>query len=98
MSCLEALKNICNGCEKKMAINKTRCPFRSISNEYCEEYELIKKDLEILEIFKKHISIRIESLSMGNVRIKNESIRYNGIDLDITNEEEYNKIKDWILK
>lgn len=98
MSSLEALKRICNDCEKKMAINKIRCPFRSISNEYCKEYELIKKDLEILEIFKKHITVRIESLNMGNVCIKNESIRYNGLDLDITNAEEYNKIKDWILK
>lgn len=58
----------------------------------------IEKDLEILEIFKKHISIRIESFNMGNVCLKKESIRYNGLDLDITNEEEYNKIKDWILK
>lgn len=57
MNSLEALKSICNGCEKKMAINKTRCPFRSISNEYCEEYELIKKDLEVLEILKNNTII-----------------------------------------
>lgn len=51
---LEALRNICYECERHMAISKIRCPFRSISNEFCEEYDLIEKDLEILEIIKKH--------------------------------------------
>ena len=54
MNSVEALRNICYECERDMSISKIRCPFRSISNEFCEEYELIKKDLEILEIIKKH--------------------------------------------
>ena len=54
MTSKEALRNICYECEKNMSISKIRCPFRSISNEFCEEYELIKEDLEILEIIKKH--------------------------------------------
>ena len=54
MNSLEALRNICYECERHMSISKIRCPFRSISNEFCEEYDLIKKDLEILEIIKKH--------------------------------------------
>lgn len=53
MNSLEALRNICYECERHMSISKIRCPFRSISNEFCEEYDLIKKDLEILEILKK---------------------------------------------
>ena len=57
MNSLMALRSICYECEKNMAINKTRCPFRSISNEFCEEYDLIKKDLEILEILKKNTII-----------------------------------------
>ena len=52
MNSSRALRSICYECEKNMAINKTRCPFRSISNEFCEEYNLIKKDLEILEMLK----------------------------------------------
>lgn len=98
MNSLRALRSICYECEKNMVRNETRCPFRSISNEYCEEYELIKKDLEILEIFKKNLSVKTESCKYGNEFIKNEYIAYNGMDLDIMNEEEYNKIKDWILK
>ena len=53
MTSLEALRNICYECERHMSISKIRCPFRSISNEFCEEYETIKKDLEILECFRK---------------------------------------------
>ena len=57
-----------------------------------------QQDLEILEIFKKNLSVKIESCKYGNEFITNEYIAYNGMDLDIMNEEEYNKIKDWILK
>ena len=53
MNSVEALRNICYECERDMSISKIRCPFRSISNEFCEEYDLIKKDLEILECSKK---------------------------------------------
>ena len=98
MNSSRALRSICYECEKNMAINKTRCPFRSISNEFCEEYNLIKKDLEILEIFKNNISIKIKTQKMRDVFLKNESIAYNNHDLIIKNEEEFYKIKDWILK
>ena len=98
MNSLKALRSICYECEKNMAINKTRCPFRSISNEFCKEYNLIKKDLEVLEIFKNNISVKTETWKMGNVFLKNESIAYNNHDLIIKNEEEFNKIKNWIIK
>ena len=52
MTGLEALKNICNHCEKQMGKRMVACPFRSISNEYCEEYETIKNSLKALEIIK----------------------------------------------
>lgn len=57
MNSLRALRSICYECEKNMIRNETRCPFRSISNEYCEEYELIKKDLEKLEKIKEIITL-----------------------------------------
>ena len=72
------------------------------AQEVCEweldRLNIIEKDLEILEIFKKNLRVKIESCKYGNEFIKNEYITYNGMDLDIMNEEEYNKIKDWILK
>lgn len=52
MTSKEALKNICSKCEEEKWKNKIRCPFRSISSDYCEEYETIEKDLEVLEILK----------------------------------------------
>lgn len=92
MSSKEALEHI-------IFVAKLDKPISSVYyQELIEAKEKIEKDLEILEIFKKHISIRIENFNMGNLCLKKESIRYNGLDLDITNEEEYNKIKDWILK
>lgn len=57
MNSLEALKNICSKCEEEKWKNKIRCPFRSISSDYCEEFETIKKDLEVLEILKKRTAI-----------------------------------------
>lgn len=57
MNSKEALKNICSKCEEEKWKNKIRCPFRSISSDYCEEYETIEKDLEVLEILKKRTAI-----------------------------------------
>ena len=57
MNSKEALKNICSKCEEEKWKNKIRCPFRSISSDYCEEYETIEKDLEVLEILKKNIKL-----------------------------------------
>ena len=42
---LEELRKLCGECESHLAINKKYCPFRSISNEYCDEYENVKKEL-----------------------------------------------------
>lgn len=94
MTSKEALKLAILEYEKDLETDKNNQWIKNVLKGLKE----CQQDLEMSEIFKKHISIRIESLNMGNVCIKNESIRYNGLDLDITNEEEYNKIKDWILK
>ena len=53
MTSKEALKSICLECEREKGKNKIACPFRSISNEYCEEYDTIEKDLDQLEEYKK---------------------------------------------
>lgn len=42
----EALKSICDKCYVEMGKRQVACPFRSISNEYCEEYEIVKESIE----------------------------------------------------
>ena len=90
MTSKEALKNICLECEKEKGKNKTACPFRSISNDYCEEYEKIKKDLEILEILKKHIEINMYGTDSRDKK---------AIDLLIFEDDEnFNTINNYISK
>ena len=86
MNSSRALRSICYECEKNMAINKTRCPFRSISNEFCEEYNLIKKDLEILEILKKHYNINSLTTSLDSF------ISFFVYKTD----KDFEKIKEWL--
>ena len=108
MSSIEALKRIKRKYKYLIVKEIHRLPSNSnINIENVEEYwhkennydfSQIEKDLEILEIFKKNISVKIETRKMGYVFLKNETIAYNGHDLIMKNEEEFNKIKDWILK
>ena len=37
----QALRSLCYDCEKQMAENGVRCPFRSISNEFCDNYNFL---------------------------------------------------------
>ena len=41
MHAKQALRSLCNSCEKQMAENGSRCPFRSISNEFCDNYNFL---------------------------------------------------------
>lgn len=97
MKSLELLKSICNNCEKQMSINKTRCPFRSISNEYCEEYNIIKKELEMAQILKDKMSVETDTYeNENNEVVEYEYIAFNDWELDLENKEEYYKIKNWL--
>ena len=91
MTSLEALRNICYECERHMSISKIRCPFRSISNEFCEEYDLIKKDLEILEIIKKWSFIG-EGYKEGYGPYN----KFQCIIHTVGMEEDFKKIKEWL--
>lgn len=55
MTSKESLKNICLECEREKGKNQVACPFRSISNEYCEEYDTIEKDLDRFEALKRDL-------------------------------------------
>ena len=41
MHAKKALRSLCSDCEKRMAENGVRCPFRSISNEFCDNYNFL---------------------------------------------------------
>lgn len=41
MHAKQALRNLCYDCEKQLAENGVRCPFRSISNEFCDNYNFL---------------------------------------------------------
>ena len=45
----DVLLEMCSQCERRMAEHNQRCPFRSISNDYCEEYEKVKESLDLLD-------------------------------------------------
>ena len=59
MTSKEALKSLCHHCEKlSIRDGFIGCPFRNISNDYCEEFEIIEKELKALEIIKtKNVDI-----------------------------------------
>lgn len=81
----EALKSLCNHCEKlSIRDGFIGCPYRCISNDYCEDFETIEKDLEILEqleILKKYYSPFKKFL---------EEMFEKGYNKDLT------KVKDWL--
>ena len=83
MTSREALNTICLECQRDKGKIQVACPFRSISNDYCDEYEQIKKDLEVLEILKKHLYN--DGWSNGYV-----------IMFWNMNEKELTKIKEWL--
>ena len=70
MKSKEALKSICLECEREKGKNKIACPFRSISNEYCEEYDTIEKDLERLESLEKQNELLKKDLKEYQAYIK----------------------------
>ena len=89
MNSKEALKNICSKCEEEKWKNKIRCLFRSISSDYCEEYETIEKDLEVLKILKEHAAI--------NKCIYDDTKMSNCIEIVILEGDmNYSKIKEWL--
>ena len=58
--------------------------------------ERIKQDLEMLEMLKSHMSIQTEYDDEEGKEY--EYLAYNDLYLNIENKEEYNKIKEWLLK
>ena len=54
MKSIDCLNNLCKHCEKITIRNGfIGCPYRCISNDFCEDYEIIMNDLKLLEELKK---------------------------------------------
>lgn len=70
MTSKEVLKNFCNICEKNTLKDKKLCPWRSISNDYCDKYESINKDLDRLEVLEKEKKNREILLEQENNKLK----------------------------
>lgn len=77
----KALKELCLKCEKEIGKRKVACPCRSISNEYCAEYESIKNDLELLKILRKYLIVSnsgligLDWVSFFNSRKDNKRVK-----------------------
>lgn len=56
--------------KEKKEKNQVACPFRSISNEYCEEYDTIEKDLERLESLQRQNELLKKDLKEYQAYIK----------------------------
>ena len=50
---------MCEKCERSLAGRKQLCPFRSISNDHCEEYEAIERELKAFSILKEAYHCKI---------------------------------------
>ena len=92
MTSKDALKSMCNHCEKLSIRNGfIGCPYRNISNDYCEEFETIKKDLEVLEIIKKWSFIQ-ENYKDGYGTFTQFLCNIHTIGM----KKDFNKIKEWL--
>ena len=91
MTSKKALKSICLECEKEKGVNKVACPFRSISNDYCEEFEIIEKDLEVLEILKKYLYYDNKTHFIKMKQIRKSTFNFDYEDLKEWLEDEINK-------
>ena len=89
MTSKEMLKSICLECEKYKGKIQVACPFRSISNEYCDEYDTIKKDLDLLAKLEKVIQdyCYIDDFPQGKV-----------IRMFVEENEESNEADFYLLK
>ena len=70
------------------------------AQKFCEweliRLNIIEKDLEILEILKKSMSVETEYFDDDGTSKEYEFITFYDMELWENNEKEYNKIKEWL--
>ena len=95
MTSKEALKSMCNHCEKlSIRDGFIGCPFRNISNDYCEEFETIKKDLEVLDIIKRSILNKETHKYVFNEKFKGQ--KFMTISIYIRGDTDINRLQEWL--
>lgn len=73
--------------------------FKTYNKDDIFRLRAIKRDLEILYMLKKNMHIDTETFKDDNGKdVEYEYIAYNYWELDIENKEEYNKLREWLLK
>lgn len=68
--------------------------FKTYNKDDIFRLRAIKRDLDIANMLKKNISIQTDYDDETDKEY--EYLAYNDLYLDIKNEEEYNKIKEWL--
>lgn len=68
----ERLRTICDECASKGKYTKTACPFRSISNDFCDNIETLQKDLERLEKLEKENAKLLKTITEINTEDNEE--------------------------
>lgn len=69
---------------------------QSVIVDDSNHYETIKKNLDVLDILKKKMSIETDYYDSDDGCEEFEYIVYNGEALNIDTQEEFNKIKEWL--
>ena len=65
-----------------------------IDDEYCEELNIIKKDLEVLDIIKRSVYSKEIHKYVMNEKLKGQ--KFMSIGLSIRGDDDINKIKEWL--
>ena len=85
----ETLNELCKDCERHLNLSQKRCPFRSISNDYCDEYNDLLKKLDILDVLKTHLHLAV----VNSVHYGNEDIV---LMIDSEDKDDYWKVREWL--
>lgn len=69
-----------------------------LNKEATERLAIVKKDLDVLEVLKNKMSVEIGYYDSDFGCEAYEYIAYNGNDLNIDTQEEFNLLKEWLRK
>ena len=81
----------------KKALEELKENAKEISKWELERLNIIEKDLKILEIFKKEMSIKTDYIVTEKYDIKYEYVEFYISSLYEKFKEDFKKIKEWLL-
>ena len=67
-----------------------------LNKEAAQRLAIVKKDLDVLEVLKNKMSVEIGYYDSDFGCEAYEYIAYNGNDLNIDTQEEFNLLKEWL--